>query len=269
VLTKWYYSLVFLAAAPPTALLSHGALAWALLAVAAVLVGISKTALPGINTISIAIFAALIPAKQSTGALLLLLIVGDIFALAIYRKDANWPVLLRLIPAVLVGLALGGVFLAVVSDAGVRTVIGIILLLVIGFTLWMRWRKRPASAPASRASSLIARSGYGALGGFTTMVANAGGPVMSMYFLASRFTVREFLGTAAWFFATINLTKVPISFGLGLINAHTALLALILLPAVVIGALVGKYIASRLSQSLFDWLVIVLTVLGSVYLIVT
>lgn len=83
-------------------------LAWVLLALSAMFVGISKTAIPGINTVSIAIFAALIPAKESTGALLLLLIVGDVFALISYRRDANIRVLLKLIPSVLVGLALGG-----------------------------------------------------------------------------------------------------------------------------------------------------------------
>lgn len=249
------------------------AAAWLLLGVAALLVGVSKTAIPGVNTVSIAIFAALMPAKASTGALLLLLIVGDVFALLAYRRDANWRVLLRLIPAVLAGLVGGGVFLWVASDLWVRATIGVILLLVIGFTLALRWRgsatpggARGLGEPGRRPG--FAQAGYGALGGFTTMVANAGGPVMSMYFLASRFTIREFLGTAAWFFATLNLLKLPVSIGLGLVNAHTATLALILAPAVIIGALLGRLIALRISQRVFDWLVIALTVLGAIYLLV-
>lgn len=239
-------------------------IAWVLLGVAALFVGISKTAIPGINTISIAIFAALIPAKESTGALLMLLIVGDVFALLAYRRDANLKVLLKLIPAVLVGLALGGLFLWIAPDHWVRILIGAILITVIGFTLYLRWRKSESGAQNSK----FAGFGYGSLGGFTTMVANAGGPVMSMYFLASRFTVREFLGTAAWFFAAINLTKVPISIGLGLINSQTFTLALFLAPGVVIGAFVGRRIASKISQQLFDWLVIVLTILGALYLLI-
>lgn len=240
-------------------------LAWVLLALSAMFVGISKTAIPGINTVSIAIFAALIPAKESTGALLLLLIVGDVFALISYRRDANIRVLLKLIPSVLGGLALGGLFLWLAPDGWVRIVIGAILLMVISFTLFLRWRGsgRPATEP-----SKFSGFGYGSLGGFTTMVANAGGPVMSMYFLASRFTVREFLGTAAWFFATINLTKVPISIGLGLINPQTLTLALLLVPGVVVGAFIGRAIASKISQKLFDWLVIILTILGALYLLI-
>ena len=239
---------------------------WGLLAVAALLVGFSKTALPGINTISIAIFAAVMPARASTGALLLLLIVGDLFALITYRRHADWATLVRLIPAVVAGVALGAVFLAMADDGSVRKVIGIILLLVITFTLWQRARG-PRGAGAG--AGAVARSGYGALGGFTTMVANAGGPVMSMYFLAARFPVNAFLGTAAWFFAVINLAKVPVSIGLGLITPSTLVLDVFLVPGVIVGALVGRRIAARMKQSTFDWAVIVCTVLGAVYLLVS
>lgn len=241
-------------------------LAWGLLAVAALLVGFSKTALPGINTISIAIFAAVMPARASTGALLLLLIVGDLFALISYRRHADWATLVRLIPAVVAGVALGAVFLAMADDGSVRKSIGVILLLVITFTLWQRTRGPRGTGTAAGA---VARSSYGTLGGFTTMVANAGGPVMSMYFLAARFPVKAFLGTAAWFFAVINLAKVPVSIGLGLITPGTLVLDVFLVPGVIVGALVGRRIATRMKQSTFDWAVIVCTVLGAVYLLVS
>lgn len=237
---------------------------WILLAVAGAIVGISKTALPGVNTISIAIFAAALPARSSTGALLLLLIVGDVFALVTYRRHADWPTLLRLIPAVLVGLGLGALFLAFADDSWVRKVIGVILLLVIAFSLWQRARTTPEATPRLQ---WLARAGYGSMGGFTTMVANAGGPVMSMYFLAARFPVKAFLGTAAWFFAAINIMKLPISIGLGLITPATLWLDLFLVPAVVAGALFGRWIANRIDQRFFDWTVIVFTVVGAVYLL--
>lgn len=245
------------------------ALMWALLGLAALLVGISKTAIPGINTVSIAIFAAVLPARASTGALLLLLIVGDVFALLSYRRHADWHTLVRLIPAVVAGVALGAVFLAFADDGSVRRVIGVILLLVITFTLWQRARPAGARAGAGSGAGPVTRSSYGALGGFTTMVANAGGPVMSMYFLAARFPIKAFLGTAAWFFAVINLAKVPVSVGLGLITPGTLVLDALLAPGVVIGALIGRRIATRMKQSTFDWAVIVCTVLGAVYLLVS
>ncbi len=238
--------------------------AWLLLAVAAISVGVSKTAVPGANTVAVAIFAAILPAKQSTGALLILLIVADVFAITAYRRQVNWQVLRRLAPAVLVGLLLGAVFLAFADDTWVRKVIGVILLAVIAVTLA---RRRMGRTLASGGSHRIAGATYGTLGGFTTMVANAAGPVMSMYFLASRFSVKEFLGTAAWFFALVNLTKLPFSIGLGLITGPGLLLDLVLVPAVVGGALFGLWFARRLDQTLFERLVIVFTVVGAGYLL--
>ena len=96
-----------------------------------------------------------------------------------------------------------------------KRTIGVILLAVIAITLL---RRRMSGPVADERPAPVAAATYGTLGGFTTMVANAAGPVMSMYFLASRFPVKEFLGTAAWFFAIVNLAKVPFSIGLGLIT---------------------------------------------------
>lgn len=252
------------------------AYAWALLIGAACIVGFSKTALPGIATVSIAIFAAIMPARQSTGALLVLLIVGDAFALWSYRRHANWHAIVRLAPAVVAGLVLGAVFLACADDAYVRRVIGVILLFVVAVTVWRRWfvpgrglrRSEPVRPGEERGGGGIAASvAYGSLGGFTSMVANAGGPVMSMYFLAARFPVKEFLGTAAWFFAIINVTKLPFSIGLGLIDRTTLLLDLLLIPGVVVGALLGRWVASRVPQRVFEGAVLAVTVAGAGYLL--
>lgn len=282
-------------------------IAWAGLVCGALLVGFSKTALPGINTLAVALFAAVLPAKASTGALLVLLLVGDCFALWNYRRHAHWPTLVRMMPAVVVGLAVGGVFLAFAGDSLVRRVIGILLILLMGITLWQRRARRRAEAAAAgdaaggdvgapgfgaasgsgRASGAtagggdvaasseephgatrLAAAGYGTLGGFTTMVANAGGPVMSMYFLAARFPKHAFLGTAAWFFVTMNLLKVPVSVGLGLITTHTLVMDAVLVPGVVVGALVGKWALARIAQHVFDTAVIAVTLLGALYLLV-
>ena len=234
--------------------------AWVLLAAGAAVVGISKTALPGASTLSIAAFAAVLPARQSTGTLLALLIVGDVFALWAYRRHADWGALVRLVPAVIAGVLLGVAFLALADDDAVRRVIGVTLLLLIAFTLW----RRRASAPERPHGGRVL---YGTLGGFTTMVANAGGPVMSMYFLAARFPVKTFLGTAAWFFAIVNIAKLPFSISLGLLTPSGLLMDLVLIPAVLVGAFSGRLIAERLDQAVFDRVVIALTVLGAVYLL--
>lgn len=241
--------------------------AWAALGVAAVVIGISKTALPGGSILAIALFAAVLPARTSTAATLLLLMVGDVFALLAYRRHAHWPTLLRLAPAVVAGLLLGFAFLALTGDGVERRAIGVILLLMIAVTLWRRWRQARAEQEAAARGGALLAGVYGTLGGFTTMVANAGGPVMSMYFLATRTPVQVFLGTSAWFFAIINVIKVPFLAGIGLFTGPVLLTDAILAPLVVLGALLGLRVARRLDQRLFDRIVIVLTILGAVYLL--
>lgn len=268
------------------------ALAWSLLAVGALLVGLSKTAVPGAATISVALFAAVLPARASTGALLVLLMVGDLFAVWSYREHADLATLRRLVPTVLLGVLAGTAFLAVAGDDGVRRTIGVILLGLIALTLTRRARvrrarrageeatraagdgaPRPAGGGAPRPAGSAARrrrlvtGTYGVLGGFTTMVANAGGPVMALYFLASSFSINRFLGTAAWFFFAVNLAKTPFSVSLGLITADSLRLDLVLVPAVVLGALVGRPLARRLDQQLFERLVMALTVVSAFYLL--
>ncbi len=239
--------------------------AWAALAVAAAVIGLSKTALPGGSILAIALFAAVLPARTSTAATLLLLMVGDLFALFAYRRRAHWPTLLRLAPAVIAGLLVGFAFLALAGDGVVRRAIGVILLLMIAVTLWRRWRQSRADTVSPPSSGILLAGAYGTLGGFTTMVANAGGPVMSMYFLA---TVQVFLGTSAWFFAIINVIKVPFLAGLGLFEPPVLLMDAVLAPLVVVGALLGLRVARRMNHRVLDRIVIALTIVGAVYLLI-
>lgn len=245
----------------------------AALAAASALVGFSKTAVSGANTISLAVFAAVLPARESTGVLLPILIAGDVLAVLTYRRHAHWPTLLRLFPAVAVGVLAGTLFMMWAGDAAVRTSIGAILIFMAGITVW---RRRGAAAgseeatvdagPPTAGERLMARS-YGVLGGFTTMVANAGGPVMSLYLLSAGFRKLGFLGTSAWFFLIVNTSKVPFSVGLGLIDARSLLLDACMLLFVLPGAWIGRTCVDRINQTLFERLVIGATVLGGLQLL--
>lgn len=265
--------------------------AWALLALAVAIAGVSKSAIPGSVSVSVAIFAAVLPAKESTGAMLAILILGDVGAIWVYRKTVSWSTLIRLIPTVLLGLGLGVGFLAITTDQQVAIAIGIILLGIISLAMYQRVNARPSRsavdaaerAPSPRPRATPERQGpapgnsrwkgrgerliYGAAGGFTTMVANAAGPVMSMYFLASRLPMRTFLGTAAWFFGVVNLIKLPFSVGLGLITPESLRMNLVLVPALIAGFVAGRLLVRRMNQALFERLVIVFTVLGAAYLL--
>ncbi len=242
---------------------------FAALAFAALLVGFSKTAVSGANTVSLAIFAAVLPARASTGILLPVLIAGDVLAVLTYRRHAHWPTLWRLFPAVGVGVVVGTVFLVWANDAVVRTSIGVILLFMAGVTVWRRRQADATERPdevTSRTGRAKARS-YGVLGGFTTMVANAGGPVMSMYLLSAGFRKLGFLGTSAFFFLIVNVSKLPFSAGLGLIDGPSLLLDAALVVFVVPGAFLGKWAVDRINQRLFERLVIAATVVGGLQLL--
>ncbi|REH24989.1 MULTISPECIES: sulfite exporter TauE/SafE family protein [unclassified Streptomyces] len=242
---------------------------FAALAFAALLVGFSKTAVSGANTVSLAIFAAVLSARASTGILLPVLIAGDVLAVLTYRRHAHWPTLWRLFPAVGVGVVVGTLFLVWADDAVVRTSIGVILLFMAAVTVWRRRRADADGQPdevTSRTGRVKARS-YGVLGGFTTMVANAGGPVMSMYLLSAGFRKLGFLGTSAFFFLIVNVSKLPFSAGLGLIDGPSLLLDAALVVFVVPGAFLGKWAVDRINQRLFERLVIAATIVGGLQLL--
>lgn len=239
--------------------------AWLVLAAAALLIGVAKTALPGAATLAVAAFAAVLPARESTAALLVLLIVGDLIAIWTYRRDCDFRALARLAPAVLVGLVCGAAFLAWADDVVMRRTIGAILLALIALTLLLM-RRGSLDGEASLARPGV-RGFYGVLGGFTTMAANAGGPVMTLYFIAARFDVLRFLATQAWFFFLVNVTKLPFSIGLGLLTPAILPTLASLAPLVVIGAVVGRRWVKRFDQRLFNRVMIALTVVSSLYLL--
>jgi uncharacterized membrane protein YfcA len=242
--------------------------AWVLLAAAALMVGFAKTAVGGAAAISVAVFAAVLPARESTGVLLPLLLVGDVVAVRSYRAHAHWGTLLRLFPAVVVGVLVGVVFVDRVDDTVMRRTIGVILLGLV--LLHVILRRRGDALPARGGSGRwrhVATGGYGSLAGFTTMVANSGGSVMALYLLSSGLSVLGFLGTTAWFFFLVNLFKVPFSIGLGLLSTASLALDAVLVPCVLVGTYVGRRVIGRIDQKRFETLVLVFTVLSTVPLL--
>jgi len=242
-------------------------LEWLLLAVAALAVGASKSGMPAFGPIPAALFATVLPAKASTGAVLGLLLVGDLIAVRMYHAHADWTILRRLIPSVVAGVLLGVVALWFADDAAVRRIIGVTLILLVVLRLVLMLGQRRAGAEPRPVPPGLAYV-FGPLGGFTTMVANAAGPVMTLYFVASRLPVQAILGTAAWFFLLVNAFKVPFSVGLGLMTPQSLLLNLVLVPALIVGALGGRAVARRISPVWFERIVLFLTLTSGVYLLV-
>lgn len=280
---------------------------WLVLALVALSVGVSKSALPGLSTLGVALVATVVPARESTGLLLLLLLCGDLVAVGSYWRQADWRLLARLMLPVLAGVLVGVAFLARVDDLVMRRTIGAVLLLLLAVRavralVDRRSARRarrdaetdvapeeqaddeaevdPAAVPVAALTGNARADGtgqrprrraaavvYGSLAGFTTMVANAGGPVMSLYLLSTGATKLRFMGTAACFFFATNLVKLPFSIGLSLVTVDTLRTALVLVPLVLLGALLGRRLLRAIKQSVFERLVIVMTVLASLFLL--
>ena len=222
---------------------------WALLALAAFFFGLSKTGVPGISILSVGLLANLMPARVATGVVLPLLIFADVFAYFVYRKNLDWHRVGRLLPWALAGVVLGWLALGRIGDVQTARTVGAILVVMLGLSWWRRVRGADAAvAHAPRWFGPV----MGLFAGFTTMMANAAGPVMTLYLLEMRLGMLEFMGTGAAFFLLINWIKVPFAVQLGIINPSSLLLNLWLLPAVALGALLGRPLVERIDQAMFE-----------------
>jgi hypothetical protein len=237
-----------------------------LMGLAAVVIGFSKTSLGGLAVVSIAIFATILPAKESTAAVLVLLIVGDFVAVWHYRHDADWSLIRRLLPAVLPGLVLGSVFLRVVSNDVLRRGIGVVLLVLLLLQLLVKWRGEATASNVHEHPAVAWIAGTGA--GFATMTANAAGAVMTLYLSAAGVEKRRFIGTNAWFFLIVNLVKVPFSIGLGLMHWPDLARGALLAPLILFGGVLGYATARRISQRYFDVAVLLASTLAAIALLV-
>jgi len=235
-----------------------------LLVAGALLVGFAKTAFGGAGALAAVCFAAALPARESTGALLPLLIAGDVVALSLYRRHANWSTLWRLVPGVIPGILLGAWFVAEADDTVMRWAIGLLLLLM---SLW-QLSQRPGAAAQRPQLGRVGTVLVGVAAGFTTMTANAGGPVMTLYLLASGMVMLEMLGTGAWFFFMVNLLKVPFSAGLDLISPASLVMDAALVPCMLIGAAMGALVIRRIGQLTFERSALVLTAVAALLLLV-
>ena len=101
---------------------------WVALVVATATIGFAKTAINAIGTLAVVLFALVLPARESTGVLLPLLICGDLIAIWIYRRDVEWATLLRLFPTVAIGILGGAWFLSRADDAAVKRIIALVVL---------------------------------------------------------------------------------------------------------------------------------------------
>lgn len=237
---------------------------WALLAIAALGIGVTKSGFSGMGMIHVLIFAHVLGARESTGIVLPMLIAGDVFAILFYGKHANWSYIYRMIPPALIGICIGAWAMTWLDSTIYKPFIGAIILFLVILQTVRVWR--PQWFENVPQSQWFAWS-MGILAGTTTMMANAAGPVFGLYLLAIGLPKLEFVGTAAWFFLLINLTKIPFSWGLGLIRIDTLSMNLLLIPLVAFGLWLGRKLVQRISQRVFDSLILSVTAAAAVRMV--
>jgi len=224
-------------------------------AAAGFLTGLSKTGIPGLAITVVPLMVLLVgDARASAAWLLPMLCAGDLFAVLYWRRHADARALFSLAPWVAAGMAAGAIALSM-NERRLRLIVGAIVLLMLILQV-IRRGKRDA-APARSAP-------YGFTAGFATTVANAAGPVMSLYLLSRRLPKEKFVATGAWFFFAVNLTKAPIYAAHGLFSATSLIFSGLMLPGVLAGALAGPRVVACVSQKVFDSAVVLLAAASTV-----
>ena len=241
---------------------AYSTLNWALILLAAFIIGLSKAGLKGMDMLNVTIMAIVFGGKASTGIVLPLLCVADIGAVFFYNRHAQWKHFWKLIPWMAIGILIGVFVGKDLNEAIFRKVMALIILITVAIILYMEFRKT-ISIPTNP----LFVSGTGLVAGFTTMLGNLAGAFSNIYFLSMRLPKNDFIGTAAWVFLVINLFKLPFQvFYWKNITASSLQTDLVLLPALAIGFWIGLKIVHRIKDENYRKVVIVLTLIGAVFI---
>ena len=229
----------------------YGTTQWIVLLICALLVGISKTGMPGIGVVNVPLIALAFSdnTKLSTGLLLPMLAIADIFAVFYYRRYAKWPLVLRLLPWALAGICTGSVIIRYIDDSQLQPIIGIIvmIMLIANFI-----RNRNPALSRKVPSHWLFSASIGFFAGITTQLANAAGPIMIIYLLAMQLPKEEFIGTGAWYFLILNWLKIPLFIHEQRITLATVKADMVIIPVLAIGALLGIMVFKKIPQQWFN-----------------
>ncbi len=241
---------------------AYSTLNWALILLAAFIIGLSKAGLKGMDMLNVTIMAIVFGGKASTGIVLPLLCVADIGAVLFYNRHAQWNHFWKIIPWMAIGILIGVFVGKDLNEAVFRKIMALIILITVVIILYMEFRKT-VSIPTNP----LFVSGTGLVAGFTTMLGNLAGAFSNIYFLAMRLPKNDFIGTAAWVFLVINLFKLPFQvFYWENITSSSLQTDLVLLPALAIGFWLGLKIVHRIKDDQYRKVVIILTLIGAVFI---
>jgi len=209
---------------------------WIIVSLCALLVGMAKTGLSGAGLLVVPLMASVFGGKPSVGLLLPLLIFADTFAVSYYNRHAQWKYVFKLLPWTVVGIFIGMFVGDRMNAEQFNILLGIVVVSGIVLIVWFDLNRNRIKIPDYWWFAAI----MGLLGGFTTMIGNAAGPVMTLYLLSMRLPKNNYIGTAAWFFFIINIFKVPLHvFVWETITMQSFLFDVLMIIPIALGALIG------------------------------
>ncbi|MEO9967955.1 MAG: sulfite exporter TauE/SafE family protein [Reichenbachiella sp.] len=228
-----------------------------------ILIGMAKTGVHGMGMIAVPLLAATFGGKESSGLMLPMLIMADVFGVAYYHRHTEWKHLIKLFPWAILGVLLGTWIGNHIDDQLFRSIMGIIIFLSLGIMIWLE-KVNKDKIPDYWWFAMI----LGITAGFTTMVGNLAGSAMALYLLSMRLPKNEFIGTAAWFFMLVNWFKVPFHiWSWQTISANSVLLDLTVLPMIAIGAYLGIKVIKKISDQGFRWFIMIMTAVAAVFMV--
>jgi uncharacterized membrane protein YfcA len=236
---------------------------WVLLGLSGLLIGMSKTGISGVGLMVVPLLANAFGGRPSVGLLLPILIFADVFAVSWYNRHAQWKHILRLLPWAFVGIITATIVGKTISDQTFNKLLSGLVIGGIAILIWRDLRSDKLQIPKSKWYA----GGLGLLGGFSTMIGNAAGPVMALYLLSMRLPKNSYIGTGAWFFFIVNLSKMPLHiWSWKTITVHSFMLDILMIPAIAAGAFLGIWLVRLLPDKFYRVLVIATTLLSALLL---
>ncbi len=224
-----------------------------------ILVGMAKVGIHGVGMAAVPLLAVVFGGKLSSGIMLPILCIADVFAVVYYHRHANWAHLVRLFPWAALGVIGGTVIGDWIDDELFRLIMAVVIFLSLGVMVWQE-RNSTNSVPQSIWFAIL----LGVMGGFTSMVGNLAGSVMALYLLSMRFPKNQYIGTTAWFFMILNWFKIPFHvFVWKTITWDSILLDLTTIPLVGLGAFIGITVVKKIPENYYRWFIIATTALAA------
>jgi uncharacterized membrane protein YfcA len=233
-----------------------------LAAIAVILLGLSKGGFFGLGVMGLPLMSLVVPPIQAAAIILPTVMAQDALTVWTYRHDWSAWNLKIMVPSMVVGIALGTVFAASLTAAHIRLAIGLIAGLFV-LRHWLGQRFERLSPKPGLVTGVI----FGIIGGFTTMLANAGGPAWQMHLLPQRLDKLSYVGTFAILFAASNVFKVPAYGALGQLTGENLKIGVLLLPVAIASNYVGIWLVRKTPTELFFRIAYVLMFLISIELI--